>query len=114
MSNTKLAASRYKPRSPPPQSMSEKCVAEYLICHHAESKCLTGPYAGKPTSSFTGACYFKGSIDGSEEGEVVFWTTKGSFGSVLEAEWTIDEKTTLGGLKGLKGHGGYRHEIKEG
>ncbi|KAG8738899.1 hypothetical protein FRC12_016511 [Ceratobasidium sp. 428] len=91
-----------------------KGVAEYLICHHAESKCLTGPYAGKPTSSFTGACYFKGSIDGSEEGEVVFWTTKGSFGSVLEAEWTIDEKTALGGLKGLKGHGGYRHEIKEG
>ncbi|KAG8714839.1 hypothetical protein FRC09_017193 [Ceratobasidium sp. 395] len=61
-----------------------------------------------------GACYFKGSIGGSEEGEVVFWTTKGSFGSVLEAEWTIDEKTALGGLKGLKGHGGYRHEIKEG
>ncbi|KAG9089449.1 hypothetical protein FS749_001321 [Ceratobasidium sp. UAMH 11750] len=89
-----------------------KGVAGYLICHHPESKCLSGPYKGKPTSSFTGACHFKGSIDGSEEGEVVFWTTNGSFASILEAEWTIDEKTARGGLKGLKGHGGYKHEME--
>ncbi|KAG8741743.1 hypothetical protein FRC10_002521 [Ceratobasidium sp. 414] len=59
-----------------------------------------------------GACHFRGSIGGSEEGEVIFWTTKGSFASILEAEWTIDEKTARGGLKGLKGHGGYKHEME--
>ncbi|KAG8696721.1 hypothetical protein FRC09_008306, partial [Ceratobasidium sp. 395] len=58
-----------------------------------------------------GTCHFKGSIDGSPEGEVVFLTTNGSFVSVAEADWTVDEKSAIGGLKGLKGKGGYKHPI---
>jgi hypothetical protein len=60
----------------------------------------------------SGTCYFKGSIDGSPEGEVVFLTTNGSFVSTAEADWTVDEKTAIGGLKGLKGKGGYKHKAE--
>lgn len=41
---------------------------------------------------------------------MVFLTAKGCFVTKVEAEWVIDEKTATGGLKGLKGHGGYKHE----
>ncbi|KAG9084974.1 hypothetical protein FS749_004784, partial [Ceratobasidium sp. UAMH 11750] len=54
---------------------------------------------GKPTSSF---CHLKGSIDGSLEGEVVFLATNGTFITTAEADWTVDETTAIGGLKGLK------------
>lgn len=58
-----------------------------------------------------GTCHFKGTIDGSEEGEVVFLTGNGSFVETAKADWTIDEKTAVGGLKGLKGKGGYEHGV---
>jgi hypothetical protein len=59
-----------------------------------------------------GICYFKGSIDGSPEGEVVFTVANGSFVTTAEADWIIDKKTAVGGLKGLKGKGGYKHDIE--
>ncbi|KAF8607445.1 hypothetical protein BDV93DRAFT_542353 [Ceratobasidium sp. AG-I] len=89
-------------------------VAEYVIVYHPDSKSPSGPHAGKPTSSYVGTCHFKGSIDGSEEGEVVFLTGNGAFVETAEADWTIDEKTAVGGLKGLKGKGGYKHAVDAG
>lgn len=62
----------------------------------------------------SGACHFKGSIDGSPEGEVVFIANNGSFVITAEADWVVDEKTAVGGLKGLKGKGGYKHAVEAG
>lgn len=61
---------------------------------------------------FAGTCHFKGSFEGSPEGEVVFMVENGSFVTTAEADWIIDEKTAVGGLKGLKGKGGYKHNIE--
>ncbi|KAG8751721.1 hypothetical protein FRC12_012295 [Ceratobasidium sp. 428] len=90
-------------------AMEGTAVAEYIITYHPDSKSPSGPHAGKPTSSYVGTCHFKGSIDGSPEGEVVFLATNGIFVITAKADWTVDEKTAIGGLKGLKGKGGYEH-----
>ncbi|EUC61384.1 DUF3224 family protein, partial [Rhizoctonia solani AG-3 Rhs1AP] len=58
----------------------------------------------------TGICHFKGSIDASAEGEVIFIVENGKFTGTAQADWLVDEKTAIGGLKGLKGKGGYKHE----
>ncbi|KAG9089285.1 hypothetical protein FS749_001450 [Ceratobasidium sp. UAMH 11750] len=92
-------------------AMEGTAVAEYIICYHPDSKSPEGPHAGKPTSSYVGTCHFKGSIDGNPEGEVVFLATNGTLITTAEADWTVDEKTAIGGLKGLKGKGGYKHAV---
>lgn len=75
------------------------------MVYHPASPGVTDPHA--MTASFAGLMYFKGSIQGSEEGEAVFLST-GSYEGSAKATWHIDEKTTSGGLIGLKGFsGGY-------
>ncbi|KAG8710434.1 hypothetical protein FRC08_017176 [Ceratobasidium sp. 394] len=86
-------------------------ITQYIICNHPDSKSPDGPHAEKPTSSYVGICRFKGSIDGSPEGEVVFLAKNGTFITTAEADWIVDEKTVIGGLKGLGGKGGYRHAV---
>ncbi|KAG8709316.1 hypothetical protein FRC08_018414 [Ceratobasidium sp. 394] len=83
----------------------------HITCNHPDSKSPDGPHAEKPTSPYVGICRFKGSIDGSPEGEVVFLATHGTFSTTAEADWTVDEKTSIGGLKGLKGKGGYKYAV---
>jgi hypothetical protein len=51
--------------------------------------------------------HFKGTIDGSEGGEVVFLVQEGSYTDAARAEWVVDEKSATGGLKGLKGRARY-------
>ncbi|CAE6426374.1 unnamed protein product [Rhizoctonia solani] len=91
-------------------AMTGTGIAEYTICYHADGSCAEGTCSGMPTSSYTGICHFKGSIDGSPEGEVIFIVENGKFTGAAEADWIIDEKTAIGGLKGLKGKGGYKHD----
>ncbi|KAG9080883.1 hypothetical protein FRC06_006033 [Ceratobasidium sp. 370] len=79
--------------------------AEIKITRVRSERKFTGAMTG------TGTCHFKGSIDGSPEGEVVFLATNGTFISTAEADWTVDENTAIGGLKGLKGKGGYKHAV---
>ncbi|CAE6441588.1 unnamed protein product [Rhizoctonia solani] len=90
-------------------TMTGTGIAEYVICQHPGSSC-DGTHAGMPTSSYAGICHFKGSIDGSPEGEVIFIVEHGKFDGAAQADWLIDEKTAIGGLKGLKGKGGYKHD----
>ncbi|QRV84598.1 hypothetical protein RhiJN_12614 [Ceratobasidium sp. AG-Ba] len=85
-------------------------IMEYVMCY-PYSKCPAGQLAGKPTFTWQGICHFRGTIDGSPPGEVILLTTNGSFVETAEAQWTIDEKTGSGGLKGLKGRGGYNHAV---
>ncbi|KAF8685127.1 hypothetical protein RHS04_00977 [Rhizoctonia solani] len=84
-------------------------IAEYIINYHPGTECDS--HGGMPTSSYAGICHFKGSFEGSPEGEVVFLVENGKFTGTAEADWIIDEKTAVGGLKGLKGKGGYRHDV---
>lgn len=80
-------------------------VAEYTMVYHPAAPGVTDPHA--MTASYTGLMYFKGSIDGSDEGEAVFLCS-GSYEGEAKASWHLDEKTTTGGLAGLKRlSGGY-------
>ncbi|CAE6439480.1 unnamed protein product [Rhizoctonia solani] len=91
-------------------AMTGTGIAEYIICYHADGSLAEGICSGMPTSSYTGICHFKGSIDESPEGEVIFIVANGKFTGAAEADWLVDEKTAVGGLKGLKGKGGYKHD----
>ncbi|KAG8850451.1 hypothetical protein FRB96_009696 [Tulasnella sp. 330] len=82
--------------------MQGKGAAEYTMVYHENGE--TDPH--KKTASYAGLMHFTGTIDGGEEGEVVFITT-GTYDKGVDASWTIDPKTATGGLKGLKGKGGY-------
>ncbi|KAJ1301158.1 hypothetical protein OPQ81_003569 [Rhizoctonia solani] len=84
-------------------AMTGTGVAEYIINYHPGTD--SGSHCGMPTSSYAGICHFKGSIDGSPEGEVIFIVENGKFTGAAEADWIVDEKTAIGGLKGLKGKG---------
>ncbi|QRW13258.1 hypothetical protein RhiLY_12257 [Ceratobasidium sp. AG-Ba] len=95
-------------------SMNGTGMAEYLIWSNPDVKITEGPESGKAVSTFTGKLciyHFKGSIDGSPEGEVILIASNRMCVSAPQAEWTIDEKTAIGGLKGLKGKGGYKQEV---
>lgn len=77
-------------------------VAEYVMVYHPSD--ATDAHA--MTASFAGLMVFKGTLDGGEPGEVTFVTT-GKYDKTADAQWVVDEKTATGGLKGIKGTGGY-------
>lgn len=88
--------------------MQGKGVAEYTMVYHENGE--TDPH--KMTASYAGLMHFTGTIDGGEEGEIVFMTT-GTYDKGVEASWIVDSKTGTGGLKGLKGKGGYASKGRE-
>ena len=81
-----------------------KGVAEYVMVYHPSDPSVTDPHA--MSASYSGVMIFQGKLDGSEEGEVVL-ITAGTFEGAAIGEWVVDEKTATGGLKGIKGKGGY-------
>jgi len=42
-----------------------------------------------------------------EPGEVVFLVNDGLYSDAARGNWVVDEKSATGGLKGIKGKGGY-------
>jgi hypothetical protein len=85
--------------------MIGKGVFSYIMVYHPTSD-------GHSAGSYNGLMHFIGSVEGSEEGEMVI-LVKGKFDGKPIAELVIDEGTTTGGLKGLKGKGGYELVAKE-
>ncbi|KAG8995185.1 hypothetical protein FRB94_007583 [Tulasnella sp. JGI-2019a] len=79
-----------------------KGVAEYTMVYHESAS--ADPHDA--TASYAGLMHFTGTLDGGEAGEVAFITT-GVYDKGVDATWTVDPKTAKGGLKGLKGKGGY-------
>jgi len=88
-------------------SMEGNAITEYTMVYHpapAGSAASTEPHA--MTATFAGLMHFKGTINGSPEGEAIF-VTKGTFEGTADAEWVLDERTASGGLKHIRAKGGY-------
>jgi hypothetical protein len=106
IANSSLRITRVQtPRKFEGKEMEGEGVAEYVMVYHPAPP---GTEMHKMTASYTGLMHFTGTINGSEKGAVVLLANNGVFAEgVATAEWVIDEKTASGGLKGLKGKGGY-------
>jgi hypothetical protein len=92
-------------------------VTEYIFSYHPkdpDAKDLDSGHPGHGTVSYTGLMHFKGTISGSETGEVVFIVQNGLYSDAARAEWVVDEKSAIGGLKGIKGKGGYESKSMKG
>lgn len=88
-------------------------VTEYTFSYHPKDPAKT--YSDEHgTVSYIGIMYFKGTIDGSEPGEVVFLIKHGVYEGVAKGELVIDERSAIGGLKGVKGKAGYESKSREG
>jgi hypothetical protein len=92
-------------------------ATEYVFSYHPkadDNKDLDPAHPGHGTVNYVGLMHFKGTVDGSEVGEVVFLLTKGEYTDAARGEWVVDEKSAIGGLKGIKGRGGYESKSMKG
>jgi hypothetical protein len=90
-------------------------VTEYTFSYHPKDPAQQAPDAhGHGTVSYNGIMYFKGTIDGSEPGEVVFLIKDGLYDGVAKGELVVDERSAIGGLKGISGKAGYESKGCEG
>ncbi|KAG8991474.1 hypothetical protein FRB90_001341 [Tulasnella sp. 427] len=84
--------------------LAGKALAEYIMVYREAPPGVTDPH--QMTAKYTGIMSFKGTFDGSEEGEAHF-TIDGLHDKGVTAKLVVDEKTCIGGLKGLTGEGSY-------
>lgn len=71
---------------------------------------VTDPH--QMTAKYVGIMVFKGTFDGGEEGEAHF-AVDGLYEGTAQARLIVDEKTCIGGLKGLKGEGKYEWDAEK-
>jgi hypothetical protein len=88
-------------------------VTEYTFSYHPQDP-ANPPKDPHGTVSYLGVMYFKGTIDGSDPGEVVFLIKDGLYEGMAKGDLVIDERSAIGGLKGIKGKAGYESKSMEG